>query len=102
MPATASELIEAGDLDGAIDTLNNQVRQNPTDTTRRSALAEILCIAGNLERADRLLEAVQQQDTSVAMGVALFRQLIRAEQARQQFYRENRLPEFLEAPSDAD
>ena len=32
------------------------------------------------------------------VGVALLRQLIRAEQARQQCYSEGRLPEFLDAP----
>ncbi len=102
MPATVSDRLEAGDLDGAIEILNTEVRQKPTDAARRGALAELLCIAGNLERADRLLDALQQQDTSVALGVALFRQLIRAEQARRQFYGERRLPEFLEPPSAED
>lgn len=102
MTATVSDRLEAGDLDGAIEILNNEVRQKPTDSARRGALAELLCVAGNLERADRLLDALQQQDTSVALGAALFRQLIRAEQARQQFYGECRLPEFLEPPSAED
>ena len=102
MALTISEQLEAGNLDGAIDALTQEVRQNPTDTGRRSQLAELLCFAGNFERADRLLDAVQHQDTSTAVGVALFRQLIRAEQARQIFYAECTLPEFLAPPSDDD
>jgi type VI secretion system protein ImpE len=100
--STAAELIEAGDLDGAIEALNLEVRQNPADTARRSSLAELLCFAGNFERADRLLDALQHQDPGVAVGVALFRHLIRGEEARQQFYAECRLPEFLEPPADDD
>jgi type VI secretion system protein ImpE len=102
MVQSISDKLEAGDLDGAIATLNDEVRQHPTDTSRRSLLAELLCVAGNFERADRLLDAVQHQDTSVAMGVALFRQIIRAEEARQLFYSECRLPEFLAPPSEDD
>jgi type VI secretion system protein ImpE len=102
MAETISEQLEAGDLDGAIESLTQQVRQRPTDTVARSQLAEMLCIAGNFERADRLLDALQHQDPNVAVGVALFRQLIRAEEARQAFYNECRLPEFLAPPSDED
>ena len=102
MALTIDEQLEAGDLDGAIEALNQAVRNNPTDTARRSALAELLCFAGNFERADRLLDAVQHQDVTVAVGVALFRQLIRAEEARQAFYAECRLPEFLSPPDDHD
>jgi type VI secretion system protein ImpE len=102
MAQTISEQLEAGGLGGAIENLTQQVRQSPTDTTARSQLAEILCIAGNFERADRLLDAVQHQDPNVAIGVALFRQLIRAEEARQAFYSECRLPEFLTPPSEDD
>jgi type VI secretion system protein ImpE len=102
MAQTISEQLEAGDLDGAIENLTQQVRQRPTDTAARSQLAEILCIAGNFERADRLLDALQHQDPKIAIGVSLFRQLIRAEEARQAFYGECRLPEFLTPPSDDD
>jgi type VI secretion system protein ImpE len=102
MALTISELLDAGDLNGAIEALTLEVRQRPTDIRARSALAELLCIAGSFERADRLLDAVQHQDTSVALGVALFRQLIRAEEARQAFYAECRLPEFLSPPTDED
>lgn len=102
MAQSISEQLDAGDLDGAIDALNQEVRQRPTDTAARGVLAELLCFAGNFERADRLLDALQVQDTSLALGVALFRQLIRAEEARQAFYAECRLPEFLTPPSEDD
>lgn len=97
-----AQALDDCDLDGAVEALTLEVRQNPTDSGRRAGLAELLCFAGDLERADRLLDLVQHQDPSRAIGVALFRQLIRAEEARQQFYREGRLPEFIEPPDEHD
>src|SRR5947209_684246 len=95
----ARELYQAGRLQEAVTAMNGEVRQNPSDTGRRGFLCELLCLAGNLERADTLLDALGQQDAKAAVGVALWRQLIRAEQHRQQFFAEGRLPEFLEQPS---
>jgi type VI secretion system protein ImpE len=55
-------------------------------------------MTGNLDRADTILNSIDGLDPSMGVGVALFRQLVRAEQARQQFYSEGRAPEFLTRP----
>lgn len=102
MAATLADLLNAAELDAAIELQNGVVRQRPAEAAPRILLAELLCFAGNLERADRLLDAASHQDTASAIGVALFRQLIRAEEARQQFYAEGRLPAFLETPTAHD
>jgi type VI secretion system protein ImpE len=91
----AHELFDAGKLNDAIAAALEDVKKAPTDTGKRGFLAELLCFAGDLERADKQLDALGHQDPQVMVGVSLFRQLIRAEQARQQFYTEGRLPEFL-------
>jgi type VI secretion system protein ImpE len=98
MSSIVQERLSAGELEQAIELLNAEVRQNPLDINRRASLAELLCIAGQLERADTLLDAIDMLDPSAALGVALFRQLLRAELARQQFYAEGRLPEFVAKP----
>ncbi|HEY1283985.1 MAG TPA: type VI secretion system accessory protein TagJ [Steroidobacteraceae bacterium] len=100
-PDTAARF-DAGDLEGAIGLVTESVRRRPTDAMARAELAELLCFTGDLERADKHLDLAQQQDPSVAMGVSLFRQLIRAEEARQQFYSECRLPEFIDSPTSED
>ena len=64
-------------------------------------LAELFCFAGQWNRADGQLDVIGEQDPQAMPGVALFRQLLRAEQARQQFHTEGRLPEFLAPPSDS-
>jgi type VI secretion system protein ImpE len=91
-------LLRSGKLDEAIEHLNGEVKRNPTDIDRRARLAELLCIAGNLERADTVLSAIADIDPGAMVGVALFRQLVRAAQARVQFFSEGRLPEFVVKP----
>ncbi len=90
-----SELFDAGDLAGAIDAAIQVVKKHPTDIGKRGFLCELLCFAGQWERADSQLELIARQDTESLMGVGLIRQLIRAETARQQCFQEGRLPEFL-------
>ncbi|NOX52924.1 MAG: tetratricopeptide repeat protein [Planctomycetes bacterium] len=97
---TAGELFESGQLDEAIQAALAVVKKAPTDTVARGLLAQLLCFAGDLERADTHLNAISTQKPEGILGVALVRQLIRAEQARQQFYAEGRLPEFLEEPPE--
>lgn len=94
MTMNVKQLFEAGQIDAAVQEAQAEVRRQPGDVSHRSLLAELLCFT-DLERADAQLETVGRQDPRSALGVSLFRQLIRAETARRQFYREGRLPEFL-------
>jgi type VI secretion system protein ImpE len=97
----AQEHYREGRLQEAISAATNEVRRHPADSKQRAFLCELLCLAGDLERADRQLDTLGHQDPEVMVGVGLFRHLIRAEQARQQFYTEGRLPELLDSPPPA-
>lgn len=97
----SKECYEAGDLKGAIAAANDEVKNNPTDLSKRGFLIELLCFAGELERVDKQLDVLGKQDPDSMIGVAQLRHLIRAEMARQQFYTDGRLPEFLHEPSEA-
>lgn len=99
MTLTAKDYLEAGQLQEAIKWATDEVKRKPTNTAGRVLLAELLCAAGQLERADLQLDVIAQQDPKAAVGVALFRQLIRAETARRDFYTSGRVPEFLDVPS---
>lgn len=99
MSATGSELYAEGKLAQAIDALNAAVKRKPTDRASRGLLAELLCAAGNLERADKQLEVLINQDLENAVGISLFRHCIRADQSRHEFYLEGRVPEFVGAPT---
>ncbi len=96
---TPSELYQAGRLDEAIAASLAEVKKHPADTSRRGFLCELLCFAADWERADRQLETILQQDPSTAAGLSLFRQLVRAELWRQQFFEEGRVPELLTEPT---
>jgi len=96
---TPSELFQAGKLTEAVDAALAEVKKHPTDTTRRGLLCELLCFAGQWERADKQLDAIGTQDPQAIVGLSLFRQLIRAEVARHQFFDEGRVPEFVSDPS---
>jgi type VI secretion system protein ImpE len=97
---TAGDLLRAGKLTEALTAAQNLVRKAPTDLNARVLLAEILVFTGNLERADVLLDAASTIDPSTAMVVAEFRQLIRADMARRQLFRDGRVPELLSDPTE--
>jgi type VI secretion system protein ImpE len=98
---TAGDLFRAGKLAAALDAAGQAVRKTPGDLGARVLLAELLLFAGNLERADVILDAASQVDPSAAVVVAEFRQLLRADMARRQLRRDGRLPEFLGEPPPA-
>lgn len=96
---SAGALFRAGRLDDAVAAAGAAVKQQPGDLAARVLLAEMLLFAGNLERADVILDAASGLDPSAAIVVAEFRQLLRAEMARRQLFRDGRVPEFLGEPT---
>ena len=99
--ATPGALFREGKLDAAIAAASASVRKAPGDLGARILLAELLLFAGNLERADVILDAAAQAEPEAAIAVAEFRQLLRAEIARRQLLHDGRVPEFLGEPTPA-
>ncbi len=97
---TAASLFRAGKLDDAVAAAQAALRKAPTDINARVLLGELLAFTGNLERADVVLDAASAIDPSTALVVAEFRQLIRADIARRQLFRDGRVPEFLADPTE--
>ena len=91
----ATELYRAGRVNEAIDAAQQDVKRQPAETGKRLQLAQLLLFAGQWSRADKQLEVVSMQDPEMAVGIALLRQLVRGEVARQQFFDEGRSPSFL-------
>ena len=96
--ATAVEHLQAGELDQAVAAALSDVKKNPTDVGLRGYLCELLCLAGDLERADKQLETITNQDPKSAAAISLFRQLVRAETARRECFEKGRVPELLDLP----
>lgn len=96
----AHELYQAGQLNDAVAAQIEMVKKKPTDQQARGLLCEMMIIQGALERADKQLDLLAHQTPEQAMGISLFRQLIRAEEARIQFFTEGRVPEVLAEPDE--
>jgi type VI secretion system protein ImpE len=95
---TAKDLLDAGRLSAAVEQLNQEVRAHPTDTQRRTFLFELLCFAGDLQRAERQLDVIAQQSTSAEVGVQVYRHVLTAERARRRLFSDGLQPGFLFDP----
>jgi len=91
---TARELFQAGKLNEALEVLTSQVRQNPTDLRLRTFLFELLCFAGQFDRAEKQLEVLARESPASEAGALLYRGAIYAEKTRQEFFASK---EFAEA-----
>lgn len=98
---SAAALMREGRLTDAIGAAQAKLRSSPTDLDARILLAELLICAGNLERADVIIDAASAIDPTTGLVTAEFRQLIRAEIARRQLFADGRVPEFLSGPTAA-
>ncbi len=90
---TAEELLHAGHLSAALEQLNHEVRSRPTDSQRRTFLFELLCFAGDYQRAERQLDVLGQQSATVEIGVQVYRHILTAEQTRHRLFSEGLQPQ---------
>lgn len=88
----AAELYQEGRLDEAIEALGAALRNDPTDTRRRTFLFELLCFAGNYERAEKQLDALAREGKDAELGALLYRGAIHAERLRQGMFEPGGLP----------
>lgn len=95
----AGALFREGKVRLAIEACSTKLRSNPGDLGARLLLAELLVLAGNLERADTILDAATRMEPTAAVTIAEFRQLLRADIARRQLDSIGRMPEFLGEPT---
>ncbi|MEX0731278.1 MAG: type VI secretion system accessory protein TagJ [Aquisalimonadaceae bacterium] len=96
---TAQTYYQQGDLIAAIDAIASELRGEPGNGGKRAFYAELLCLRGDLERADRQLDTLLSLEPGAALTIATWRQLIHAAQARQDVFTNGRVPEIVDAPS---
>lgn len=95
---TAKDLFEAGKLAEAIEALTGEVKSNPTDTSRRTFLFELLCFAGEWDRAEKQLDVIGHQSAQADLGVQVYRNNIKAERERRRLFADGTPPHFLNEP----
>lgn len=79
----AKELFRAGKLDEAVQALTAEVRSRPGDQQARTFLFELLCFAGEYERAEKQLDVAVQGDGKAELGALVYRAALNAEKTRQ-------------------
>lgn len=98
---TPQELYRAGELGQAIKALGEELRSHPLDAKRRTFLFELLCFAGEFDRAEKHLDVLQGQDQKASIGTLLYRSALHAERIRQEMFRTGQMPvgESASAPT---
>lgn len=88
----ARELFKAGKLNEAVQALGAEVREHPSDTQRRTFLFELLCFAGDYERADKHLELLGEGGQQTQLGALLYRGVLAADRTRQKMFEKRDFP----------
>lgn len=98
MDVDATELLRAGDLDGALQALQAEVRRNPTDPKLRIFLFQMLCVLGNWQRAITQLKLCAELDPLATPMAQAYREAIICEVQRTKVFAGHEQPMVLGDP----
>lgn len=82
----AEQLYRSGRVDEALQALVQELRGNPTDVKARTFLFELLCFAGEYDRAAKQLDVVADSSKEAGLGAMLYRSALHAERTRQDLF----------------
>jgi type VI secretion system protein ImpE len=88
----ANQLFQAGRLKEAVQALSAELRNNPSDTRRRTFLFELLCFSGEYDRAEKQLAVLAEAGPNSEIGALLYRSALQAERMRQDLFRKKEKP----------
>lgn len=94
---TARELYHAGQLGAAIQALSAELRDDPMDARRRTFLFELLCFAGEYDRAQKHLDVLAGQGPDSATGALLYRAALNADRMRTELFAKRDYPEVRDS-----
>ncbi len=95
----ADALFKEGRLTEAIASLNEALRDDPTDVRARTFLFELLCFSGAYERARRQLDAVSAADPETGLSASWYQEALMAEELRQGMFQKGELPDAGSSPA---
>jgi type VI secretion system protein ImpE len=88
----ALSLYRAGQLQAAIQALGDELKKQPLDAKRRIFLFELLCFAGEYDRAEKHLNILSDANPQAAAGAMLYRSALHAERERQDMFARGTFP----------
>jgi type VI secretion system protein ImpE len=79
----SKELFREGRLREAIQAAGAELRDDPANGPKRTFLFEMLCFAGEYERAGKQLDILAQENKNAGMGALIYQAALHAEKIRQ-------------------
>ncbi len=88
----AEDRLKEGDLEGALQALQNDVRSKPADGARRVFLFQLLAVMGDWDRAVTRLNVSGELDSQALPMVEAYREALRCEAVREAVFEGKRSP----------
>jgi len=95
---TPEDLLKQGDLNQALQTLQEQIKKQPSNSEYRIFLFQLLVVMGQWERAQNQLKVIKELDDSAIAMVLMYRQIIVCEQYREQVFQGKKEPVLIGKP----
>jgi len=89
----AKDLFAAGRVTEAIAALGAWLRDNPADVSQRTFLFELLCLAGQYDRAEKQLSVLSQGSKEAQLGATMYYAALHAEKERNELFRNQAFPQ---------
>ncbi len=96
---TPAQLYEAGRLDDAIAALAGRLRESPLDSRSRTFLFELLCFAGEFDRAEKHLDILADSGPEAQIGAMLYRTALHASRERVEMFETRSFPLLGDPPA---
>jgi len=96
----AGELLKSGDLGAALSAAKSAVKAKPTDARERTLLFQLLCVAGDWDRAASQLKVVAELDEAAAPMAQMYSRAIECELFREDVFAGKRSPLVLGEPNE--
>lgn len=89
---TPKQLFDAGRVKEAEKALSAYLRDNPGDLRQRTFLFELLCFAGEYDRAEKHLNVLAQAGGPSELGAVMYFSALHAERSRNDLFRKAEFP----------
>jgi type VI secretion system protein ImpE len=97
---TAEDYLKQGDINAALQQLQEQVKKQPANPELRVFLFQLLSVMGQWDRALTQLDVAADLDDSTLAMVSMYRQVIACERFREQVFLGNKEPVIFGKPEE--